>query len=160
MTAKLVGASEWEETLYEHLTTHEEDERELLIEYQQAAQQSKSPAFSYLVSLIVEDEVRHHRLFADLAESLRTDAELRPEEPVIPRLGRWGPDPSHIVELSERLIEHERQDLQLLRHLRREMTDVSDTTLWDLLIRLMEADTSKHIEILDFARRHARRSRR
>ncbi len=159
MTAKLVGASVWEETLYGHLTTHEEDERELLIEYQQAAQQSRSPAFAYLVSLIVEDEVRHHRLFADLAESLRADAELRSGEPRIPRLDGWGPDPARIVELSERLMDHERQDLKLLHHLRREMTDVSDTTLWDLLVRLMEADTTKHIEILEFARRHARRTR-
>ena len=160
MKTRLAGASVWEETLYEHLTTHEQDERELLIEYQQAAQESKSPAFSYLVSLIVEDEIRHHRLFAELAESLKTDAELRPEEPKIPRLDRWGPDPARIAELSERLIEHERQDLKLLRHLRREMSDVSDTTLWDLLVWLMEADTNKHIEILEFARRHARRSPR
>lgn len=160
MTAQLVGASVWEETLYEHLTSHEENERQLLIEYQQAAQAAKSPAFAYLVSLIVEDEIRHHRLFADLAESLKTDAEMRPEEPRIPRLGRWGPEPDRIVELSQRLMDHEQADQKVLKDLRRQMSDVADTTLWDLLVRLMEADTAKHIAILEFAERHARRSRR
>ncbi len=160
MSAELVGASVWEETLYEHLVSHEENERDLLLEYQQAAQSSRSPAFAYLVSLIVEDEIRHHRLFADLADSLRIDAEMRPDEPKIPRLDRWGPDPAYIVGLSERLIEHERQDLRVLHGLRRELDDVTDTTLWELLVRLMEADTSKHIEILEFVRRHASRSDR
>lgn len=157
MPTELVGASVWEETLFEHLTSHERNERDLLVEYQEAAKSSGSPAFAYLVSLIVEDEIRHHRLFADLAESLRTDAEMRPEEPKIPRLDGWGPDPAHVVELTDRLIQHERQDLRLLHRLRREMGDVTDTTLWELLVRLMEADTSKHIEILEFARRHASR---
>lgn len=158
MPSQLVGASVWEEELYEHLTSHEENERGLLMQYQQAAQTSQSPAFAYLVSLIAEDEIRHHRLFADLADALKADAELRPEQPKIPRLDGWGPDPAQIAQLSERLIEQERQDLKLLHHLRKELDDVTDTTLWALLVRLMEADTSKHIEILEFARRHASRA--
>jgi hypothetical protein len=36
MTTKLMGANVWEEALYEHLTSHEEKERELLVEYKQA----------------------------------------------------------------------------------------------------------------------------
>ena len=158
MSSQLAGASVWEEALYEHLTSHEQNERGLLMEYQQAAQTSKSPAFAYLVSLIAEDEIRHHRLFADLAEALKADAELSPEQPKIPRLDGWGPDPEGIARLSERLIEHEREDLKLLHKLRKELDDVTDTTLWALLVRLMEADTSKHIEILEFARRHAKRA--
>jgi len=71
---------------YEHLTSHEHTERELLAEYRNAADESDSPAFQYLVSLIVEDEIRHHRVFRDLAAALRTEAELRPEQPAIPRL--------------------------------------------------------------------------
>ena len=160
MPSQLVGASVWEEELYEHLTSHEENERGLLMEYQKAAQTSDSPAFAYLVSLIAQDEIRHHRMFADLADALKADAELRPEQPKIPRLDGWGPDPAHIAKLSERLIEQEREDLKLLHKLRKELDDVTDTTLWALLVRLMEADTSKHIEILEFARRHASRAAR
>src|SRR5579862_5641143 len=72
---KLVGASVWEERLYEHLTTHELKEREVLVEYQDAAAATKSAAFAYLADLIVDDEIRHHQIFRDLAAALKTDAE-------------------------------------------------------------------------------------
>jgi hypothetical protein len=158
MVSKLVGASVWEEELHEHLTSHVSNEREILLEYQEAAAASGSAAFQYLASLIVEDEIRHHRIFEDLASALRTDAELRPEQPAIPRLDHWGPDPGHVVELTERLMEREREDAKALGRLGREMKDVRDTTMWGLLVKLMEMDTDKHLEILEFVRRHARKS--
>jgi rubrerythrin len=158
MPEQLVGASVWEQTLYEHLTTHEDSERELLVEYQQAAAESQSPAFRYLAALIVEDEMRHHRLFRELAESLKTDAEMRPGEPVVPRLGGWGPDPHKVTEISDRLVRHEEMDLEVLRHIRKELDTVKETTLWALLVKLMELDTLKHVEILNFVRRHSKKA--
>ena len=154
MVSKLVGASVWEEKLYEHLTSHEETEREMLVEYQQAAADSSSPAFRYLASLIVEDEIRHHRIFRELAETLKADAEMRPGEPAIPHL-RWGPDAHRVVELSSRLVEHEKTDAKALRDVGKELSDLKDTTLWHLLVRMAEMDTQKHIMILEFARDHA-----
>ena len=158
MSEQLVGASVWEQTLYDHLTSHENDERELLVEYQQAAGESQSPAFRYLAALIVEDEMRHHRLFRELAESLRVDAEMRPGEPIVPRLGGWGPDPHKVAEISDRLARHEEMDLEVLRRIRKELDTVKETTLWALLVKLMELDTLKHMEILNFVRRHAKKS--
>jgi hypothetical protein len=158
MTEQLVGASVWEQTLYDHLTTHEDNERYLLDEYQQAAADSQSPAFRYLAALIVEDEVRHHRLFRELAESLRSDAEMRPVDPPIPRLGGWGPDAHRVAELSERLARHEEMDLEELHRMAKELDDVRDTTMWVLLVKIMELDTQKHMEILNFVRRHAKKS--
>jgi hypothetical protein len=158
MEPKLVGASVWEEELYRHLTSHEGNERELLVEYQQAANDSQSGAFRYLAGLIVEDEIRHHRTLVDLAASLRADAEFRPEQPPVPRLDHWGPDPRLVAELAQRLLEHEQQDLKFLKKLQDDVEDVKDTTLWALLVKLMEHDTAKHIEILEFVRRHARKS--
>ena len=35
--SKLTGASTWEEDLYEHLTSHEANERAMLIDYRDAA---------------------------------------------------------------------------------------------------------------------------
>jgi hypothetical protein len=157
MTTRLTGASVWENELYQHLASHEEGERDLLEEYQDAARSSQSQAFEYLASLIVEDEIRHHRVFRELASALKTDAEMRPEQPAVPRLDHWGPDPARVVELSERLLERERADARELHHLAGQLKEVKDTTLWQLLVRLMEMDNEKHIEILDFAKRHARK---
>jgi rubrerythrin len=155
MASKLVGASVWEEDLYDHLTSHVEKERDLLVTYQQAASYSGSAAFRYLASLIVEDEIRHHRMFEDLAESLRADTELRAEIPRIPRLDHWGDDRERVVGLTEELITEEENDASELRRLAKELRDVKDTTMWHLVVKLMEMDTAKHLEILNFVRKHA-----
>ncbi len=157
MRSELVGASLWEEQLYEHLVSHAQEEQHLLGPYREAATASGSAAFRYLVSLIVEDEERHHRLFAELAESLRIDAEFRPEQPRVPHLDLAGPDRDDIVQLTSRFLEQERQDARQLKHLKKELADVKDTTLWSLLVELMEADTAKHISILKFIEHHDRR---
>ena len=155
MTMRLSGASVMEEELYAHLTSHEEQEGELLGEYQQAAVSSPSLAFRYLASLIVEDEVRHHLVFGQLASALKTDAEMGPGEPAVPRLDHWGPDAPHLVELTKRLLESEHADARELRHMARDLHDLKDTTMWQLLVKLMEMDTAKHIAILEFVKGHA-----
>jgi hypothetical protein len=160
MATELVGASVWEAKLYEHLTSHEESERSLLVEYQEAADGSGSPAFRYLCGLIVEDEIRHHRIFRELASALRTDAELRPEAPEIPRLDRWGPDASRVVELSRALLERERSDARELRRLAAHLKGLEEDTMWHLLVRLMEMDTAKHVAILEFIEDRARKAAR
>jgi hypothetical protein len=152
---ELAGASVWEQELYAHLTSHEGQERDLLVKYKEAAAASKSAAFTYLANLIVNDEIRHHQTFRDLASALKSEAELGPEEPVIPRLDLGNSDPQQVLELTERLLKNERADAKQLHRLAGEMKDVKDTTIWWLLVRLMEMDTAKHIEILDFVRRHA-----
>jgi rubrerythrin len=159
MAHELVGASVWEQEVYDHLTSHVENEQNLLVTYQQAASFSRSPAFRYLAELIVEDELRHHRMFEELAESLRADAEMRPESPRIPRLDQWGDDRERVVGLAEELIAQEKRDADELHRLAKELRDVKDTTVWQLLVRLMEMDTAKHIEILKFGRKHAKHPR-
>jgi rubrerythrin len=82
--ASSAGPSAWERDLYAHLTSHVEAERGLLQEYRSAAQTSPSKALRYLVDLLIEDEIRHHRIFTELAESLKNDALLKDTDPSIP----------------------------------------------------------------------------
>ena len=76
---------------------------------------------------------------------------------MIPRLDVAQGDPQKVIELTERLLESERADARELHQLAGEMKDVKDTTMWWLLVRLMEMDTAKHIEILEFVQHHARK---
>ncbi len=156
--AELIGASTWEAELYEHLTSHEATEGEMLVEYRDVAATSSSRAFRYLSDLIIEDEIRHHRVFRDLASALKNDAELDPEEPAIPHIGKWGDDAATVVRLTETLLERERADAKELRHLASELKSLKQETLWQLLVKLMEMDTAKHIEILEFVKRSAKKS--
>jgi len=149
-----VGASVWERGLYEHLATHVEKESALLREYAAVAETTDSKAFAYLVNLLITDERRHHGTFEALASSLKTEAELSGQEPEIPYLDLDRADRAQVREMSERLLEQERQDAEELKRLHRELRSVKDTTLWDLLVSNMRADTDKHIAILEFVVRH------
>jgi hypothetical protein len=148
----------WEQALHSHLISHVEDEGELLDAYQRAADESHSAAFSYLVTLIISEERRHHAIFRDLATTLQTEVDRRPEAFAVPRLGHWGFDRERILELTEGFLAQENKDAAQLRELEAELGPVKETTMWPLLIRLMQADTKKHLDILHFIRRQVVRS--
>lgn len=153
------GVSPWERALYKHLVSHVETERGLLESYRAAAQESPSKALRYLINLLIEDEVRHHRLFGELASSLRAESMLGGEEAAVPPMDFDRDNHEEVVALTDSLLAKELEDQVELRRLRKEMRLVEDTTLWTLLVELMERDTQKHIAILRFAKRHAKRGR-
>lgn len=149
-------ASVWERKMFDHLVNHTRREGAMLAEYVEAAEGTDSKAFAYLINLLMEDERRHHRFFNDLASSLKTDSELSGEEPVIPWLDLDRIERTELVRMTKELLDHERSDAAELRRLRKELRDVEDTTLWSLLVDIMERDTDKHIAILKFVIDHAK----
>ena len=158
MGTHLAGASVWEEQLYDHLTNHVVKEGALLDEYLRLAEdESTSKAFRFAAGLILDDERRHHRQFSDLAEAIRQLSELRVEDEPIPPLDGLRHDRERILESTRRLLDAEREDAAQLKALAKDLKDVHDTTLWGLLVDLMQADTDKHIKILSFIRDHADR---
>jgi len=159
--ASSAGPSAWERGLYAHLTSHVEAERGLLQEYKSAAETSPSKALGYLVNLLIEDEIRHHRIFMELADSLKNDALLTGEEPSIPYIDfDQAANRDAVIELTEKLLKKEQEDALQLKHLQHELRQVKDTSLWNLLVDLMQRDTQKHIAILRFAKKHAGRRKR
>ena len=154
--ASSAGPSVWERDLYAHLTSHVEAESELLKEYSAAAETSPSKAMRYLVNLLIEDEIRHHRIFVELADSLKDEALLGGKSPTVPHID-FDQATNHdaVIDLTEQLLRKEQQDAQELKRLRRELRDLKDTSLWSLLVDLMQRDTQKHIAILRFAKTHA-----
>ncbi len=152
------GASPWERDLYAHLTGHVQAERSLLEEYSAIAEKTESKAFRYLVNLLIEDEIRHHRIFAELAESLKTEA-LLGKKPAVPYLDFERSDAAAVRTATKTLTESEEQDAKELKRLRRELRDIKDTSLWSLLVDLMERDTDKHLAVLRFVSDHTPASR-
>ncbi len=148
------GASVWERQMFEHLIDHTRREGAMLEEYAAIAKATESKALKYVLDLLLEDERRHHRYFNELAASLKSEAELSGDDPVIPRLDLHRVDRAELRATTERLLEHEKSDAKELERLRKELRDVKDTTLWGLLVDIMERDTEKHIAILRFVQRH------
>lgn len=156
MSTHIAGASVWEQEIYDYVSNHVAVEGEILDEYQQLAEDpSGSAAFRYLAGLILADERRHHQLFNDLATSIRQMAELRLDDEPIPSLRGLRADRERIMATTERLLEVERADARELKQFAKKLKDLKDTTLWVLLLELMQDDTAKHIKILKFIRDRA-----
>ena len=142
--------------MFDHLVSHVELEQDAFAEYVAATQGTKSNALRYLVNLIVEDEKRHHQMFADMARSLKAEIEELTPETLVPGLDFDRIDQTGTVEIIDRLLHLELDDKVELKELRRQVRDVEDTTLWGLLVELMQRDTDKHIAILRFAKKHTK----
>ena len=146
----LIGASAIEQQLFSHLIDHVRQESGLLEKYAQIGANSPSKALSYLVKLLLEDETRHHRLFMEMASSLKNDAELATSEPLVPRIDFDKVAESQRPSVVSELLEQEKQDERELKQLKRDLHDVRNTTLWGILVDLMLLDTAKHITLLRF----------
>ena len=142
--------------MFTYLTEHTRREGAMLEEYVAVAEGTQSKALAYLVDLLVEDEHRHHRFFNELASSLKSEAELSGVEPVIPRLDLRVVDGADLLATTKRLLEHEQSDAAELKRLHKELRDLQDTTLWGLLVEVMQRDTEKHIAILRFVADHVK----
>lgn len=154
------GPSAFERNLYAHLTSHVQAERGLLEQYSAVAEQTESKAFRYLVNLLIEDEIRHHRFFAEIADSLKTEASLSGEDPAIPDIDFVRADREAVLDGTRNLLKAEERDARELRRLQHELRDVEDVSLWSLLVDVMQRDTQKHIAILRYVRKHTQRGSR
>jgi hypothetical protein len=150
------GTEEWEDSVYEHLSSHGQVEGEILDEYEQLANdEDMSPAFRYLARMILDDETRHHQIFDDLATTMRVLREDGRDEPPVPSLRGFHADRHRITRVSEHLLRIERADLRELKEFSKELKELRKVTLWSFLIELMIDDTKKHIKILEFIRDRA-----
>ena len=150
----MIGWSVGESELFAHLSGHAAREGAILDEYAQAAAATQSKALAYLIGILMEDERRHHRWFAELASSLEGDASFSGAEPAVPYMDFHRSDRVAVGDVTDRLLEHEKADEKELNKLQRELRDVSGTTLWGLLVELMQRDTDKHIAVLTFVKKH------
>ncbi len=154
---KAFGTKEWEDDIYEHVSSHSQVEGAILDEYQQLANdQDMSPAFRYLAGMILEDETRHHRIFDDLATTMSALRDHSGEEPPIPSLTGFHSDQFRITRVTDELLKIERDDLRELKEFSKQMKELRNINLWGFLIELMIDDTKKHIKILEFIRDRAK----
>lgn len=150
----MVDIEAWARQLADHLQWHMDTEREVLRSYGHLAEETSSEHVRYLINLILDDEVRHHRLFSEMVAWLRSEAESRnPLEPSLPTAR--GTVDADLRAKTEELLEIEREDARELESLKHEVADVADTRWWTALIETMEHDTRKHIRLLEYIRSQA-----
>jgi rubrerythrin len=143
----------WAQRIIDRLQEHMDSEREALISYGRLVEAAPDGHVRFLMNLILEDERRHHQLFADMAEQLRREVDQRGGAG-LPEMRRTM-DTEALRGETKALLELEREDLKMLRDLRKEVAKVADTRWWTALIDIMDADNRKHITILEFVRDNA-----
>ncbi len=152
---RMSGASTGSRDLVRHLEQHGSDEGELLAVYEDVAEHSTDEAARYLISLILEDERRHHRLLVEMANSIAWgDPSVSPDR-ATPAIS--GCVDGELLLLTRKLRRAEEADYRKLRRMRRRLRPFAKTTMWTLLIDLMMLDTKKHATILRFLERRRRR---
>ena len=149
-----LAATPWDEELLTHFADHLAGEQELLMEYA-TIRDSGPEHVRYLVDLIMADEQRHHQTFQELVNRVRSDIDFRDYEPKVPYIGSPGENRAALLEATERMLAFEHADQRSLHRLQKELRPVRRTTLFSLLVELMELDTKKHVAILEFLQRSA-----
>ncbi|HEV8627031.1 MAG TPA: hypothetical protein VG034_21510 [Acidimicrobiia bacterium] len=146
----------WDENLLRHFGEHVQGERELLEAYAEF-RNSGPEHVRYLIDLILDDEARHHRLFRDLVNRVKSDIDWKDHGSQVPYVWTAAANRESLLEGTRRLLDFERADEKSLERLQKELRPLRDTTLFSLLVELMQLDTKKHIAILNFIRRKAER---
>ena len=142
---------DFEYAILHMLETHGEREGAALESYKRVAEESSAgDAVRYLVRLILDDEERHHRVFAEMANEIKSFVWEVPVEPKVPTMVPRT-DPALLAE-TRRLLAFETEDAKQLRQLRKELRHSPKSSLHPLLVDLMLHDTAKHIAILKHIR--------
>jgi hypothetical protein len=149
-------ARDFEYDVLDLLESHGTREGTLLESYRQVAEESSTgDAVRYLVRLILEDEERHHRVFTEMSNYIKSFVWEVEVEPKVPAMAPRS-DPRLLAE-TRRLLAFEIEDAKQLRKLRKELRGSPKSWLHPLLVDLMLHDTAKHIAILKHIRKQLAR---
>jgi hypothetical protein len=147
---------DFEMTVLQLLESHGDAEGAILESYRKVAERtSAGEAVGYLVRLILDDERRHHQVFAEMANAIRSFVWEVPVEPSLPTMPTRS-DPELLAE-TKRLLAFEKRDAKELRKLRKTLRKGPPSSLDPLMVELMLHDTAKHIAILEHIKAHLSR---
>ena len=106
-------------------------------------------AVAYLIDMILADEVRHHQMFAELANAIAPSGRAVADASAVPLPTPIDEDKRIPMLMRTReLLEAERKDEHELKELQHELRPVRDRTIWPLLVEMMALDTEKHMKML------------
>jgi hypothetical protein len=148
---RMSGASTGTRDLVSLLEQHGSEEGELLAVYEDLAEHSTDEDARYLISLILEDERRHHRLLVEMANAMAWGDPSASPDPATPAISRSVD--GELLLLTRKLRRAEEADHRKLRRMRRRLRPFAKTTMWALIVDLMILDTKKHATILRFLER-------
>jgi rubrerythrin len=143
-------SEEWWAEIAHEFQAHVREEEHFLRAYRELVAEIGDPSTRLLVELIIEDEERHHQLMARIAGEARGDA-AGTGTSVAPRFS--AEEAARLREPTERFLDAEREDRRRLRALADTLRPLRNENVWPLIVELMEIDTRKHVQILEYLHR-------
>lgn len=137
-----------------YLDGHLEAEQTALDAYQRLVDERPDDIITYLIRTILKDEARHHELFAEISNSLKSKIRWEEVTPRVPAMAAHVEDREALLQATEELLEVELEDAKELQQLRKAWGKVGgEFSFWALLVEGAELDTEKHIRWLRYLRR-------
>ena len=151
---RMTGASTGIRALVDILEQHGAEEGAMLATYEELAGNASDEGARYLISLILADERRHHRLLVEMANAMAWGTSSESPDRATPAVSTLDRE---LADMTRKLRRAEEADYRKLRRLRREVGTYGESTMWGLLVELMMLDTKKHATMLRFLERRDRR---
>ena len=135
---------------------HVRSERHVIDDYATFLDRTTDRGIRFLLEQILADERRHHELFIALANDALASADT--ELPLIPTPHPTPGEATELMEATTRFLAIEREDREQLRRLRKEVSAATKESFWPVVLKMMEADTAKHIGLLEELHTRLRRA--
>ena len=116
---RLTGASAEHPGLVRMLEAHGAEEGKLLAVYEELAENAEDEGARYLISLILEDERRHHQLLVEMANAMAWGTPSTSPDRATPALA--SSVDGELLDMTRELRREEEADYRKLRRLRRRM---------------------------------------
>jgi rubrerythrin len=135
--------------LIARMSRHVASERAVLERYRNLARATTRDDVRYLLTMIAEEEERHHARMAQIANAIRRDFRHEIFEPAVPDLSVL-PLPFKLAEETRAMLEIEQRDENEMRELAEQLSEIEGGEIWVMLVESLIADTQKHKAILGF----------
>lgn len=147
----------FEQEAFDALVAHEKDEEEVIAAYEAFASQTESDLVRFLVTLIVEDERRHHKVLEQLANTIRAQSTFQETGPRLPYFDVHRRRDQGLLGATRRFLDVERNDRARLKVLAKTV-GACGGEVDAFVVDLLRTDTERHIRILKFIEHLVRRS--
>lgn len=142
------------EELIAQMNRHVVSEKAVLERYRSLARATTRDDIRYLLTMIAEEEERHHARMAEITNAIRRDFRHEVFEPAAPDFSGL-PLPFDLAEETRAMLEIERRDESEMRALAVALSRIEGGEIWVMLVGTLIADTEKHKAILEFILEHS-----
>jgi rubrerythrin len=133
---------------------HVASEKAILERYRNLARVATQGHVRYLLTMIAEEEERHHARMAQISNAIRREFRNEIFEPAVPDFSVL-PLPYDLANETRAMLEIERRDEIEMVELASRLSGIENSALWVMVVETLIADTRKHQVILEFILEHS-----